>query len=83
MAIFLPAQKPSWSPAQAAELGTFLATPTGQQLMSVLLYRRPEFPASMDPNVRAVVSGKIEGYEQALIEMQKLTVMYPEDGERE
>lgn len=77
MALIVTNRLPDWSPKMAEETGAFLASNTGKQLLQRLLYLRPVFSGSADPNKRLIESGIVEGYEQALIELQKLTELFP------
>lgn len=58
----------------AEETKAFLDSPAGRLLMQKLAYSRPQYATFSSSERRLVESGVLEGYEQALVELQKSTV---------
>lgn len=53
----------------AEELASFLATATGRVLVLRLAAQKPLFSTMQDANRRLVESGRVEGYEEALVKL--------------
>jgi hypothetical protein len=59
----------------AEETKAFLDSPVGRTLLLKLAYSRPQYSSFSVPEKRLIESGTLEGYEQALLELQRSTVI--------
>lgn len=77
--LLLPPTKLEWDSADAAKLQDFIQSSTGQRLLGYLSHAAPLFLDGTNANKTLVAGGRVEGYQEAVANIVRLTHENPAD----